>query len=138
MIIIVGVAFWLIRGRGKETGLPSQTQTTGGTQPTAKIKISGVEVNDFQKGGVSKNNQGDSLFVNTSDYQIAYIPKDNLFMISILGSPFTEVQKRAETNFLRELGIEKEKACQLKVSITTPYFANPAESGKTYKLSFCQ
>ena len=49
-----------------------------------------------------------------------------------------EVERlEAEKAFLRQLNLTEAEACQLKVVITTPMFANPAESGINYPLSFC-
>lgn len=105
--------------------------------PEGKLDISGVVVNDFTKTPKYTDKSGDVFFVDNQEYQILYMEKYNKFLISILSSPFKEVKQKAEIEFLGSLGVSKEDACRLSVEITTPYFANPKESGKIYTLSFC-
>ncbi len=71
------------------------------------------------------------------NFQIAKIASTGEYQISILGSPFATYRTQAENAFLVLLKISKEEACKLNVTIGTPYFANPDESGKIYPLSFC-
>ncbi len=106
--------------------------------PAQKINISGVEVNNFLAFPIATNVKGDALFVKEEDYQIVYLKPFNQFVISILGSPFNSVRKKAEARFLTNLNISQEQACKLKVQVSTPNFANPDYAGRKYVLSFCQ
>lgn len=71
------------------------------------------------------------------NFQISIIPSTKEYSILVLGYPFNQFRTEAENTFLTLLKISKEQACKLKVSVYTPYFANPDESGKIYSLSFC-
>lgn len=106
--------------------------------PEGKLNISGVEVNDFTKSPKYMDKIGDILFVDSKEYQILYMEKYNKFLLSILSSPFEEIRQKAELEFLKSLGIPQEEACKLDAEITTPSFANPEQSGKIYRLSFCK
>lgn len=79
----------------------------------------------------------DTVLVQNAFYQIYYIKNDDLFLISIIGSPFKNIQPVAEKTFLSLLGTDEKSACNLNVKITTPNFANPDEAGKIHRLSFC-
>lgn len=102
-----------------------------------KLNIADVSVNNFYKIKINTNPRGDTLFSQSTDYQIMYFSKEEQFLISIMGSPFEEKRALAELNFTQVLGITQEEACKLNVIINTPSFANPEESGTNYKLSFC-
>lgn len=106
--------------------------------PVKKINISGVLVNDFFRFAKEVNKSGDVLFVDTEKYQILYFPKYNKFLFSILSSPFVDIKKETEEDFLKTLGISQEDACRLPIEVTTPFFANPDYSGAIYTLSFCE
>lgn len=136
-IVLAGVVFFVKSQKNKPiTKAPDQSTTT--QLPEAKLEISGVVVNNFLKSEIEKNEQGDSLLVDNSDYQIVYFPKTKEFIVSITDSPFNEIKQRAEKDLVSRLGVEKEEACKFNVVITTPRFANPEEAGKVYKLSFCE
>ena len=106
--------------------------------PTDKVIISGVTVNNFFKTAQKINTYGDVLITDTGEYQIVYQVKFNTFLLSILEKPFSRVKIKAESEFVKVLGIKTSDACRLFVSITTPAFANPDEAGKEYGLSFCK
>jgi hypothetical protein len=103
-----------------------------------KIKISSVTMNNFTKDA-EVISRGEVLrFEENDEFHIIARTKEGQFMISILGSPFMEMRLKAEEALLRKLNITEEEACKLDVIITTPIFANEAESGKNYGLSFCE
>lgn len=106
--------------------------------PVRKVNVSGVLVNDFFQLAKHTNKSGDVLFVDTEKYQILYLGKYNKFLISILSSPFLEIKKEAEGDFIKTLGVNQADACRLPVETTTPFFANPDYSGAIYTLGFCQ
>ncbi|BCX14440.1 MAG: hypothetical protein KatS3mg088_123 [Patescibacteria group bacterium] len=103
-----------------------------------KIKVSGIEVNNFYKKADIIKDDGYARFVKEKNYEIMYIPVDNSFLISITGSPFEEIRTNAEEDLLKKLGVDKTTACNLNVNITTPGHINPDFAGKVYKLSFCE
>jgi len=102
------------------------------------MEISGVKVNNFYNSNPVINEREDTTFKISDQYQLIYFSKENEFLISILASPFEKVRQTAEQSFLTELQITKNQACKLKANITTPYYVNPNESGKNYRLSFCE
>lgn len=103
-----------------------------------KINISGITVNDFRKTPVEVNDKNDTLIVDNEKFQIVYLAQFNKFLITILSSPFEQVRKEGELEFLKVLGISQEDACKLTVEVNTTQFANPDFSGTAFPLSFCQ
>lgn len=84
------------------------------------------------------NPQGDRLLKENPNYHLVFSPEFNQYLISVLGSPFEKYRQEAENELMNVLQIDTKTACQLKIVITTPFFANPDESGRFYKLSFCE
>lgn len=103
-----------------------------------KITIDGVETNNFLVSPKELNENGDALFVDTGRYQIVYLKQFNQFIIDILAAPFPQVRQEAEQAFLQTLGISKEAACKLRVSIGTSYRVSPDYAGISFPLSFCE
>ncbi|MBP6913111.1 MAG: hypothetical protein KBC00_00685 [Candidatus Levybacteria bacterium] len=104
---------------------------------TDKILISGIPINNPYISPVQRDAQGDSLMTRGETYNLVYLKPFNEFLISITSSPFEINRQLAEQAFLERLGITKEQACQLTVTITTPVSVNNAEAGQKYPLSFC-
>lgn len=73
-----------------------------------------------------------------SNYEISYLPKEDRYIITIYGSPFTKYRLEAEQSFLKTYKITPQEACFKNVSAGTPFYINPSEAGKIYKLSFCR
>ncbi|MFH1971552.1 MAG: hypothetical protein ABIJ05_04180 [Patescibacteria group bacterium] len=149
-LILIVFVFYLVLSKRNSKNNPTINNNLplpAGVLPTASptfkkpigptIPISDVNVNNFYNLNPKINERGDVTFVDRQNFQILYFSKENEFLISILGSPFEESRQEAEKEFLKQLNINEEKACQLKVIISTPNFANPNESGQNYKLSFC-
>lgn len=78
------------------------------------------------------------LLVENPRYQIIYQKSNDTFLISINDSPFEKVRKEAEKAFLSLTNAPEKIACQLKVKVITPYFANPELAGQVFNLSFCK
>ena len=103
-----------------------------------KIEISGVEVSNFINESENEKPPSFYTIARTADYHFFYIPDQELFYISITSYPFGDFRTQAEQQLLHSLGITQEKACMLNVDIATPMFANPAQAGHIYGLSFCE
>lgn len=84
------------------------------------------------------NERGDMTIIDKPDYQIIYFQKEDQFLISILKGSFNEIREKGEKEFLQITKADKETACQLDVTITTPHFVNPVFAGKNFPLSFCE
>lgn len=72
-----------------------------------------------------------------SNYEIHYLSQENRYIIIVYGSPFTKYRLEAEQSFLKTYKITPREACLKNVTAGTPFYANPSEAGKIYKLSFC-
>lgn len=149
ILVIILIVFLLLMSyflfklaKGRPSGLvpqptPSSTSNYSKFKKGDKIIISNVEMNDVLSNPVETNSFGDGLILKGNSYQIVYLKNSNNFLISILDSPFEKFKLVAEQEFLRLLGVSEIDACRLNVTVTTPAFANPAEAGGIYKLSFC-
>jgi hypothetical protein len=103
-----------------------------------KITVKDVELRNFYKTAYSVGRIGDALLVDRPQYKIVYYPLDEAFLITILVPGFDNLRPKAEEDLLSVLQINESTACQLDVFTTTPRYANPAEAGKNWPLSFCQ
>jgi len=84
------------------------------------------------------NQSQDRSIASNSRFEIQYLPEFDSFLISVLAAPFESTRITAEKVFLQQLALSQEQACKLQVVVATPYFANPAEAGTDYPLSFCK
>ncbi len=145
LLAISAVGYLLTR---KATEVPTALVTPypGGYLPKANIKlptgdtftVGGKEIKNIYNSAQNINDNGDAVFAQTESYQQVYILQAQYFIITVTGTPFESARQAAEQDFLKKLGISQEDACVLDVRVGTPYFANPNEAGKTYKLSFCE
>jgi hypothetical protein len=135
LFIFIGIGLYLERKQ------KSQISTGPPKIPVSdkdKITVSNVEVENFTKDAEVVSRGETYLLEENQDFHIIARKKEGQFLISILGAPFSEKRARAEDAFVKKLGITREEACKLNVVITTPAFANKAEAGKNYPLSFCE
>ena len=84
------------------------------------------------------NKQGDTILFENDDFQITWLAQTDSYIISVNNSPFETYRQQAEQKFIEILSRPTQALCRLTVSVVTPYFANPDESGIEYFLSFCQ
>lgn len=147
LLLIIGIVGYTVTKKQTPTpqelidlGLPTSVPGAKIDIPTGdKLNLDGNQVSNVYKSAKTINENGDVIFAESDKYQEIYHPqRNNFFLISIIGSPFEEARKEAETKFLESLEISAEEACKLNVAITTPRFANPNEAGTTYRLSFCE
>ena len=101
------------------------------------IYISGVKVKSFYSRTDTIDINKDEYLVRKNEYLIYYIPKQNIFFIHILGSPFPTLRQQAEKELLSILQITKEDACKLNVKIATYSDKNLEYANKYYLFSFC-
>ncbi len=122
-----------------KTNQPNNVNATPTIPQSDTLSLSGTPIKNFYKGAAKIDKQRDVYIIDEPNkYQIMYFEKFNNFMISITGSPFESLRQEAEKIFLEKTGMSQAAACQANVEITTPYYANPDFSGKSYPLSFCQ
>ena len=125
LLIIILLVFIII-------GFLIYKKTAGLGGPTPEVALSPPPLPQIL------NSQGDRLIKQNPNYHLIFSPEFNQYLISVLGSPFEKYRQEAENELLNALRIDTRSACQLKIVITTPFFANPDESGRYYKLSFCE
>ena len=89
-----------------------------------------MEIQRLSRNGVA--------FRDNADYYMAYYPIPQPgFVITLSNSNVRKAREAAEKDFLEILGISKEQACQLHVSLAVPNSVNAKASGVDYNLSFC-
>lgn len=97
-----------------------------------------VPVKDFYKSSVQVDPQRkDALVKRTQDYDIVYFAKDQSFLITLSRQPVKEARNQAELDLLETLGISKDEACKLKVSLKIPFDIDNNLAGKDFHLRFC-
>lgn len=109
------------------------------SDPTMTINTSGgtITTNNVYKNSLYPLSKNGVAFHDNSDYYAAFYPEDQGFLIVLQNSDIKLVRNKAEAEFIQTLGITKEQACLLKVSITIPADISEQYSGKVYGLSFC-
>lgn len=100
------------------------------------IKSSGVEINNPFLSPKRVTTQGDVLFEESTTYRMVYLKQFDEFLISVEKEPFEENRQQAEAFFLAKLGITKEAACALRVTVSPP--KKEGELSPSYRLSFCE
>jgi hypothetical protein len=96
-----------------------------------------VDVNNVYKNPLDHLSFDGVSFKDNSDYFIAYYPQEQGFLIVLHNPDIGIAREKAEADFLQTLGITKEQACSLNVSLTVPEDVNSLASGGNYGLSFC-
>ncbi len=140
LLILIAFAYFVVFREKQQPPAPTPTPTTIQPNPQIlnRITIQGVSVNNFISKSKNIEKTGEVFAEENADFSIIYHKNDESFLLYISSSPFETVRSAAENVFLQKLGIDKESACRLAVIEQTPFFANPNEAGKVYKLSFCQ
>ncbi|MCX6762757.1 MAG: hypothetical protein NT093_03160 [Candidatus Moranbacteria bacterium] len=80
---------------------------------------------------------GNADVQKTPNYEIVYLANSKSFVISLSGINLADSRSQAEQAFLDSLGVSKEDACKLTVSLGVAPEANKNAAGKNYGLSFC-
>lgn len=98
-----------------------------------------IETNDPEKVAAEKLDEKGYLLISNSSYDILYYKYSQgpSFLISLHSDNLIPARAAAETELLSKLGISKEQACKLLVSLTIPGDVNEKLSGDDYHLSFC-
>jgi len=128
-LIILGISLLLviavvIKGKPKQPELTVDTITGP------------VTVDDFTKTPVEQ--VADTVIVaRAAEFEIAYFEKEQTFTVLLLTTPLSSARLAAETALLEKLGVSKEEACRLKVSVMTIQSVDEQLAGKEFGLSFC-
>ncbi len=152
LILVLG---WLILrivsrggGEGEEPGGglppvvigPRPATSTLPQEPTIQIPTpsGSVTVSNFYRNPVEVNSERDALIRKAEEYNILYFAADGSFLIRVAQAPFETSRRMGEEELIRILGIAREEACRLNVSVTVPVSIDAAYGGKVYDLSFCR
>ncbi len=135
----IKILILIIAGITLIVGIALLEKSRSPTPEEAKENALGQVLKDEQGNPmISQDKFQQYLLVRGPEYQIIYQKSNDTFIISINDSPFEIVRKGAEEKFLSLIDASKDIACQLKVKIVTPAFANPELAGKNFPLSFCK
>jgi hypothetical protein len=97
-----------------------------------------VVMKNFYKNAAIVSADGSGALINDDHaYNISYSTYDSSFSISLLQTPVAVARTQAEAAFLQNLGISKEDACKLKVTVEVPIGVDPQNAGINLGLSFC-
>ncbi|NTU67078.1 MAG: hypothetical protein HGB08_04120 [Candidatus Moranbacteria bacterium] len=98
-----------------------------------------IEINNPKKIAKEKLDEKDLVLESNGNYDIMYFnySKGPSFLIT-LSSPDLESSRTAgESKLIDLLGISKDQACKLNVSLTVPQDVSSPAAGYDYGLSFC-
>lgn len=131
-------------GNATTGSLPSVSATTSTNNfPTGNTLTIGtpegsVTINNFYNNAQQISVDRTSILIEqTNTYNITYYAPDSSFNILISTTPVTTVQAQAEAAFLQVLGISKNDACKLNVTIGVPESVDPNYANENIGLSFC-
>jgi len=98
-----------------------------------------IEINNPNSIAEKKLDDKDIILKTANDYQILYYNYNEgpSFLVSILSFDIENARRLGEETLLSTLGISKEQACKLSVSLTVPKNVSEKASGYNYGLSFC-
>jgi hypothetical protein len=96
----------------------------------------GVAVKNFYLNNPAIIEESTAVVFSTDVYEIDYQIADSSFSLVLRKGPVAQVQSDAERSFLSVLGISREDACKLSVSVIISLAAD-ATGGRTSGLSFC-
>lgn len=155
VVLAVVVIFLLVLNKNKSAPTKNSVPAPSNQLPTGtptsfkmpaandqKITVTTPQGNTIETNNVYKNSlyplsQNGVAFHDDLDYYAAFYPQDQGFLIVIHNPDVKAAKIKAEADFLQILGITKEQACMLKVSVTIPRSVSEQLSGKVYGLSFC-
>jgi len=96
-----------------------------------------VDIENIYKNPIERLSKNGIEFVRNENYVMDFYPEDEGFIIALENPDVFSALKKAEEDFLSKLGITKEQACELKVSITIPVSVSEKYGGGVYGFSFC-
>lgn len=96
-----------------------------------------ININNLYKNPAEKLSMDGVSFDKNSDHLLSFYPQHQGFIITITNPDIEKGRTDAENAFLKDLGITKEQACSLRVTLNVPAYVNDAAAGRNYGLSFC-
>lgn len=137
LLLFFGILVWVSYQIFPEE--PKKTSKEVVEKEKVKDEIpSEIPLKDFRSNALETNSVGEMLLADEKDYQIVYFEGDQSFIITLYTPPIPETQQKAEEALLRILGVTKNQACKLNVSLGVPYQVDPQYIGVSLPLSFCE
>lgn len=125
-------------GTRNEEGVP-QAQIDIGEElaKSDNIQVSNQTVNNVYRSRIQTTERGDVVFYQSPQYELAFLPDYEKFMIYIKEPPADQNIQAAEQQLLQSLEIGANTACELDVEVAVPNYVDTSIGGKNYPLSFC-
>ena len=146
LLIIASFVFFYYRNKPTASISSNKNGTNPVTLPESK-NASGDKITiNTEKGGLAINNViksaksvigNNALVKETPDYDIVYVSESQNFVISFFGDNPQKSRSPAEEDFLSSLGISRDQACLLKVSVGVMPVKCRNAAGINFGLSFC-
>ena len=148
ILIVIGITFLLYSLYKKPITVnsPSTEQPSTDMPSIEDMKKDGEIELPTSEGSVSINNPyaeastvvaGNAAVKETSEYAIVYLGDLKSFVITIYGKQMNGARRQAEQAFLDSLGVSKDDACKLDVSLSIDKEADEDAAGQEFGLSFC-
>lgn len=150
-IIVIVVLFLIFFMRTKNAPAPTTPPTPSpsvfpsgfivpqktDSKMTIKTNEGSVATNNVYADPIQQFPDNSVAFANNNYYYFAFFPLDESFVITILNPDIQTARVKAENDFLQQLSITKEQACDLKLTLAVPFSINQENSGQNFDLSFC-
>jgi len=153
VIAVLGTVFVLFSNRQQDSNKQSEINALINTFPASKqVEVpktdsvtvpaqqgQQVEIKNPYENAVRVIDSHNVVLTEKPAYQILYFhyPDGESFLISILNPDLENTRQTAESELISKLGISKEQACNLNVSVSVSKDASVKAAGQNYGLSFC-
>ena len=142
IIVLVSSAIYFVLSKKENIQSPPPqttfTEPTGSDEKMTLSTVNGdIKINNLYKNPVATLYHNGVLFQQTPDFEMSFYPDDQGFIISLLNPDLQKARNEAEKAFLETLGISKEQACLLKISLGVTADISEKAAGQNYGLSFC-
>jgi hypothetical protein len=149
VLLFVGLVTYLLIERGNNMpatddktgtefpigGGDSDSDTENPNIPTPKNPIIDASETVSLGGGSYVIAEGSTTV--PPSYRIGYYEPDDSFTVTLYDAPFGETRLKAEEKLIEILGLTKNEACALRVTVAIPNEESATLSGKNLGLSFC-
>jgi hypothetical protein len=114
----------------------SLSNSVGGSTVVSNFLATDEAVPDQNNAGYYS--LGYTFASDTVPYVIQYIEETDQFTITLMQEPLGETRRQAEMYLQSVLGIDEQRLCDLKYTVSVPWIVNEYFAGYSFGFSFCE